>query len=70
MFEFMILKILNYTESKTSIFELFQLFLVYKFYRLLNKKIIALGLGDIAPDFSAETTDGIVNFHKTNFPLN
>lgn len=38
--------------------------LVYRISRLINLKIMTLRLGDIAPDFSAETTEGKINFHE------
>jgi alkyl hydroperoxide reductase subunit AhpC len=43
---------------------LIQRYLVFPFHRFkTNKLIMALRLGDIAPDFQAETTQGTLKFH-------
>ncbi|MFN8431381.1 MAG: peroxiredoxin [Spirosomataceae bacterium] len=36
----------------------------YLIYKQKNKHIMSLRLGDIAPDFTAQTTQGTINFHE------
>ena len=33
-------------------------------FNFLKRKNSGLRIGDIAPDFNAETTQGVINFHK------